>query len=240
MDKSIAAGGNLWKTAHMGEGHDRAFIEARMLEVYAWCTSADAQTSAKRQLAKSRLPLSVDDLLGDTQAAVLAAIRRKPEKFETFHAPSYCMKTLSNLVKRLWSRRPDVSVVPWDEVSDWLPTAHEPEVSGLGHVETEQFLAIVEAMGDDPVHVSAAITVVYLRAHDDIAIDDAPWPRAGVGPARRDAWPALWLATRDPGLFPRAGRARPDGQARKRQRHLEQINGLLDRAHVYVVRQVMS
>jgi hypothetical protein len=137
------------------------------------------------------------------------------------------MRIMENLVKGRWSRRSDVPLLWGDDADDWVPAAPEPPSPAGVEVDVARYLAAIETLGTDPVHVSAAITVVYLKAHDRITVDDAPWPKAGVTNERRETWPALWIATRDPGLFPNPQRRRPDGQARKRQRLLEQINRLL-------------
>jgi hypothetical protein len=57
----------------VGDGYDKSFIEARMLEVFQWCGGTDAKTSAKRLLRKYRLPLDGEDLLADAQAAAVQA-----------------------------------------------------------------------------------------------------------------------------------------------------------------------
>jgi hypothetical protein len=238
VDDRIVGQGAVWKTEPVVGVHSQAFIDRRMVEVHQWCQSDDARKSARRLLRKSGLSLDPEDLLGDTELAVIQAIRRRPENFETFNPAAYCMRTLDNAVKRLWARRGDLPVDPLDQSREWVAHTDEPALSSLGEVDVVHYLATVEALGAKPVHVSAAITVMYLHTHDDIAMDDAPWPQAGVSTSRRESWPALWIATRDAGLFPNPARRRPDGRARQRQRLLEEINALLAKVHLHIVTEV--
>lgn len=205
-----------------------------MQEASDWCTGPDGRRLAHALLRRSRLPLDVDDLIGEVVVKVATAIHNKPGNFEQFVAGAYCRTVMNNTVRQWRSRRSDVETVPFVDPDRWVPSHCESAPSAVGGIDLEDFHAAVEALGTDPVHVAAAITVTYLLTFDEIVFEDAPRPRAGVRKDLQCAWPALWLATRRPALFP-AGDGRRDGQARTRQRHLDKIQSLRMRAYLAVM-----
>lgn len=224
----------LWKTERVETVDDRAFVDACMIAVHQWCTSDEAMSTARRILRRKRLTLQADELVFEVQARVLRAIRNRPEKFETFNPAAYCTRAMTNMVKGLLSGRGHVDEVMTSDADAWPDAAVEPAASPIDAGDLDRFCAAIEAHGEHPVHVSAALTITYLAACTDITVDDAPWPRAGVRDDRRHGWPALWYATRSAALFPATGRRR-DGQARTRQRHLEKIDALRLRARLVLM-----
>lgn len=228
MDEFNTSGAGAWETAPVATPLDEAFIQARMIEVYHWCQSTEAIAIARRILQRKRLVLAPEDLVLEVQARVCRTIRNRPESFETFEVANYCTRSMGNYVKTLMSRRPMEEVLVGDDQHSWVPFSVDFAVTEVDHGDVDRFRACVEALGGDPVYISAALTLTSLRAFNNISIDDAPWPKAGVRDDRRDGWPALWFATRNPSLFPARGRR--DHQARIRQRHLERIDALWVRA----------
>jgi hypothetical protein len=223
--------GHLWKTEAVSSIHIEVYAEASMLAVHRWCATAEAHAVARRLLDRRRLTLSAEDLVFEAQERVLCAIDRNPDRFATFTPAAYCTTVMANLVKRLLSRRDLRDDVPLDVLEGQLSADPEPVMTPPDRGDLDRYCAAVEALGGNPVHVSGALTVTYLLAFDDIDVDDAPWPRAGVRDDRRHGWPALWFATRNPALFPNSSR-RGDPQARIRQRHLDKIEGLRVRARL--------
>jgi hypothetical protein len=222
---------SVWKTAPVDGIHDRALVESLMEELHRWCFGEQGKKAAQRVISKSRAPITVDDLLDETQEKVLAAIRKDPGRFEPFEPARYCTGTMKNIVATLWSRgHAGVEVLVGDpyQLAE-APTDHSAHWR-VDDGDVDRFRTTVEAIGTDPVHVSGALTMTYLMAQPDLAPHDVPWPKAGVKGDRQTAWPALWYATRSVALFPGDGRTRRDGQARQRQRHLDKIDGLRLRA----------
>ena len=224
---------SLWKTGTV-DGFDEAFVKGRIEAVNAWCASAEATKTAARILNSRRLTVLAEDLVSEAKVNVIRAIHHRPDKFETLNVAAYCTTAMMNLVKSMLSRRAHAVEIPTDGVDRLLANQAEPAQATLrlaDLAEVDWFCAAVEAHGDNPIHVSAALTFTYLSAFTDIAVDDAPWPKSGVREDHRNAWPALWYATRNRSLFPDGARGR-DPQARKRQRHLERIDALRIRARL--------
>lgn len=231
---------DVWKTGEVGEVHGRAFVDARMKEISDWCETEQARGLARRLIHRSRLPLEIHDLLGEVLVRVVTTIERRPERFEEFVAAAYCTTVMKNLAASWWSRRPDVDLVPPADFEARVPSMSTLPVPTVAAEDIDRFRTVVEALGGDAVHVSAAITMTYLNAFDDIVVDDAPWPQAGVVDDRRVGWPALWYATRNAGLFPDPTRAGRDRQARTRQRQLERIEALCVKARLTMNSRVES
>jgi DNA-directed RNA polymerase specialized sigma24 family protein len=218
---------NVWETSRVGDTANRALIDARMMEVHIWCMGDEAAATARRILGRKRLTLSAEDLVSEAKVRVLRTLHNNPGNFDTFNPAAYCTRAMGNYVKSLLSRRTRGEDIATDDLDMWVAEPSEPGLSDVDHSDIDRYCAAVEALGSHPIHVSGALTVTYLKAFADIAVDDAPWPQAGVPDGRRNAWPALWYATRNNALFPSVDRRGRDGQARTRQRHLEKIDGLL-------------
>jgi len=219
---------SLWKTVPVCGIDNDTFVKVRIEAVNAWCASAEATRTAARILHRRRLTVLAEDLVSEVKVNVIRAIHHRPDKFETFNVAAYCTTAMTNLVKRMLSRREGDVEIPTDGVDQSLANQAEPAqatVDVAAGPDVDWFCAAVEAHGDNPIHVSAALTFTYLSAFTDIPVDDAPWPKSGVPEDHRNAWPALWYATRNPSLFPDSARRR-DPQARKRQRHLKRIDAL--------------
>lgn len=232
MADEITGMAEVWKTGDVDGVHGRAFVDARMMEIHLWCATEQAQRLAGRLIHRSRLPLEADDLLGEVLVRVVTTIERRPERFEEFVAAAYCTTVMKNLAASWWSRRPDMDLVPPADLEARVPSRSTSRIPTVEAEDIDRFRTIVEALGGDGVHVSAAITMTYLSAFDDIVVDDAPWPKAGVAGDRRVGWPALWYATRNAGLFPDSTRHGRDRQARTRQRQLERIDALCVKARL--------
>ena len=80
-----------------------------------------------------------------------------------------------------------------------------------------------EALAKNFRELSGALTWMTISTHNDIDLDDAPAPRAGVGNDQVVGWPSLWFASHDRAMFSQhASKA----EVRKRQRQMSAIDSL--------------
>lgn len=236
----MASAANVWDTSRVSATANRAVREARAMEVHDWCMGDEALAVARRILGRKRLYVTAEDLVSEAKVRVLRTLHNRQHDHETFHTASYCTRAMSNYVKTLLTRRNPSGEVVTGDFDKWLPVSYEPEPSTVDHGDIDRFCAAIEALGQNALMVSGALTATYLQAFATIPVDDAPWPKAGVADARSAAWPALWYATRDKGLFPTADGKGRDGRARTRQRHLVRIDGLRLEAATMLTREGRS
>jgi DNA-directed RNA polymerase specialized sigma24 family protein len=212
-----------------------------MMSFHTWSQTPEAKVIAKRVCRSTRLGLDPDDLLAEAMVRICRRIARDPEGLEDVEIPAYCTTVMRHLVRDAWSRRPIGGVQSVDEFTEAVvPITDDAEGVAiqdglwLDSDDLAHWRVAVEALGEDPVHVSAALSGLYLSTDESIRPDDLPWDQKRNDVRHRVTWPALWCATRDRGLFPSDGRRRSDGRARTRQRMLDKIDAFMLAVRVHI------
>lgn len=98
-----------------------------------------------------------------------------------------------------------------------------------------QCAVAAEALANNYRDLSGALTWMTISGHDDIDLDDAPTPKAGVGSDQLFGWPSLWFATHDRSLFDQTA---SKAEVRKRQRQMSAIDNLRIAAQSNVAKQL--
>lgn len=202
----------------------------------------DAMAIARQEFRKLRLSLEPEDVIGEAVGKIVRWCRRHPERpvenlgglFRTA-----CRQVCLDLVRGNGRRV--------HEIDGGLPDEDGPgheiladrddgvgavldEVDGSSaHQILERLRVLIERLGSSAVAISGALTFVTLSTDPDIDVSDAPAPKAGVARDRAFGWPALWFATRHPGLF-----VNNSSVNRRRQRRISEIFTLLDQARAHL------
>ena len=195
-------------------------------EMFAWLTSADARAAAVSELHRRGLPAAlVDDLLGATALALGAASLDGGtiDRPAAYARRALATKAVDLLRGTIRHRRE----IEWPDEFD-LPESDDAEAPALAiELEDDLRVAIHRLLAARKAWAAAAaLTVLTLAAHRDVALPrEVPEPEGASG-GQADRWASLWLAgCRD--CFPAPGVADDAAMRQRRSRALRAVDDVL-------------
>jgi hypothetical protein len=194
-------------------------------EMFAWLTSDDARQAAVSELHRRGLPAAlVDDLLGATALALGTA---SPDHGSIDRPVAYARRALAtkavDLLRGTIRHRREVE---WPDELDLPDAAGDATLLGV-ELEDDLRAAIHRLLAARKAWAgAAALTVLTLAAHRDVALPrDVPEPEGPSG-GQSDRWASLWLAgCRD--CFPTRGLGDDAAMRQRRSRALRAVDALL-------------
>lgn len=174
-------------------------LHPEVVRVMEWLKTSEAVAYSKATISRSSLPITAQALRDEALFRIWKMFERGPDREPLENVAAYMKSVMSSIC----SGR-DLPERPFDPA----------KLRGKGGLEKEsrpdrsddvlQLRTLVE-IGTGRVEAKAAVLNVLTLTDPDIDRSDLPQPRQGANPDQARWWPAAFLATRNPALFPQSG-----------------------------------
>ncbi|MFM7126013.1 MAG: hypothetical protein ACKOYO_04035 [Actinomycetota bacterium] len=192
--------------------------------VREWLTTTEAVAYSTARTSRSNLPLSAEGLRDEALFSVWQMFERNPDREPLENIAAY-MKTVMRTLCA--GREPEEVPTPPESLEKIGGEANRP--SGPKRDDDVLQARTLVEIGPGRDEAKAAVLNVLTLTDPAIERSDLPRPHQGAKPEHARWWPAIFLASRNPELFPQPGSS-DSAQRQRLSRFMKECEQVLNAA----------